>query len=253
MTLHTRHALAHRCVAISILALTVGFVSRAQAQQIATPQYGVESLAFVYGQCGSAYVAEQIADSDLNVTVVHLTREFELSPQYQQALQDVSDAHDGLDAAERPILRLLAGDAHYQELAAKRLKMQIILSEGGLLDIAWSKMQYGSEMHRMEADALASDPSVQQARKQLVSAQHRADLMRQRFEATLYQNPRWAAAKQNYDATRIALAGAVAAVDGVNATTCIEDNADARHAVYGDYSTPFGGAYVAAAYYGRRY
>ncbi|HUB27236.1 MAG TPA: hypothetical protein VL992_17560 [Tepidisphaeraceae bacterium] len=258
MTLHTRRALAHRCVAFSILALTVGFAGRARGQEVGTPQFGVESLAFVYAQCGSAYMAQQIADSNLNITAIHLQREFELSPQYQQALQDVTNAREALDAAERPILKLLAGDAHYQELAAKRLKMQIVLSEDGLefrdlLDIAWAKMQYGSEMHRMEGDALASDPSVQEARKQLVAAQRTADLMRKRFEATLYRNPQWMAARQNYDSARIALAGAQAAVCGVNTTACLEDDADARHAIYGDYSIPFTGPYIAAAYYGRRY
>jgi hypothetical protein len=237
----------------SFLALSIAAVAYSQP-----PESPVGGLAFVYGQAGSAHAADQIASTDFYMTVIRLQREFELSPDYQSAQQDVSDAYDALRAAERPILRVLAGDSHYQELAQKHLKIEMVLADDHLLPrdlwyLAGNKMDYGSEMHRMEADALAADPAVQAARKQLVAAQKKVDLMRQSFEASLYKNPQWAAAKQSYDNAEIADAGAESALIGANLTACLDVDSDVRHTLYSAYNSPFGEPYVSLAYYGRRY
>lgn len=254
--------------------------SSAPPQAWQPPQFGVESMAFVYGQAGSAAEAAQIASDRFSLTIIHLRRQFEISPEYQTALQDVSDAFDDLAAAEKPVVEQVQADGHYQEVEAQYLKIQKVIDEGGLsfpdlIDLAWNKMEYGSKLHRMEGDALAHDPAVVEARKHLVTAQRNVNLMRDRFEATLYQNPTWMAAKQAVDNSQIALAGANAAVNGVNYTAYLESGADERHDLYNGegtvvdddsyllaggvgYGIPafgggFGRPYYAGAHFGHRF
>jgi hypothetical protein len=222
---------------------------------------GVYDLTAVYGQESAAWAEDHRAYSELNMTIIRLQREFTHSPQYKAAAQEVDDAQAALDAARRPVLAAVAGDPHYQELHAKWQNVADVLAEGGLpapdmLQLAARKMDYGSEMQKMEAAALSSDPAVANARARLVSAQRRVDDMREDFEDNLYKNPTWAAAKQSYDNAEIAYAGAQGAVTGANVTACLAVEADQRHTLYnwsfGNYTYGYPNV-IAAAYYARRY
>jgi hypothetical protein len=221
---------------------------------------GVYNLTSVYSQAAAAFAEDQRAYTELNLTIIRLQREFEHSPEYKSAVQEVDDAYNALDDARRPVLAAVAGDPHYQELSAKYRTVDGELRRGGLelrdvLDLAASKMGYGTEMHRMEAEALRNDPAVQSARTRLVTAQRKVDDMTEHFQDTLYQNARWAAAKQSYDNAEIAMAAANGAVCGANVTACLAADADARHTFYNytwganTYTNPF----FATSYYGRQY
>jgi hypothetical protein len=221
---------------------------------------GVYDLTGVYSQAAAAIAEDQRAYTELNLTIIRLQREFAHSAEFKAAQREVEDAHDALDDARRPVLATVAGDPHYQELAAKHQTVDAELSRGGLalqdvLQLAASKMGYGSEMRRMEAEALRNDSAVQAARVRLVSAQRKVDDMREHFEDTLYQNARWATAKQSYDNAEIAVAAANGAVIGANTTACLAIGADERHTFYNwtwganTYSNPFFGA----NYYARQY
>ena len=200
---------------------------------------GVYDLTNVYAQAATARAEERRASSDLNITVIRLKRNFETSPEYKSALQEVNQAHDALDSARKPIFDQVSGDPHYKELSEKREKVSTILSEGNLaprdvLDLAMRKMMYGSEMRRMESDALNNDSGVQSARNRLVSAQQKVNDLRDKFEGTIYQNPQWAAAKQALENSRVAAAGAEGAQVGAIYTVNQANSADARHSLYGN-------------------
>jgi hypothetical protein len=250
------------------LSLTVCLASaaccRAQQPSSYSQPYldqGVYDLTTVYGQASAAWAEDRRAYSELNLTVIRLRREFADSPDYKSAIQDVQDAQDALDAARTPVLTDIAADPHHADLAGKYANVSRILSEGGLplrdlLDLAARKMEYGTAMHLMEAAALGNDPAVRAARDRLVTAQRKVDGMREKFDSTMYQNPRWAAAKQAWDNAEISLAGAEGAVVGANVTACLAVAADQRHQLY---NFSFGNFYNypafidASAYYGRRY
>jgi 4-hydroxy-3-polyprenylbenzoate decarboxylase len=168
---------------------------------------GVYDLTAVYGQESAAWAEDHRAYSELNMTIIRLQREFTHSPQYKAAAQEVDDAQAALDAARRPVLAAVAGDPHYQELHAKWQNVADVLAEGGLpapdmLQLAARKMDYGSEMQKMEAAALSSDPAVANARARLAplhrlpSPHAHADLRRflklleSEGELTCASNPR---------------------------------------------------------------
>jgi hypothetical protein len=257
---------------VAILA-GAGF-SLAQSTAVSSANYsqpflgqGVYDLTTVYGQESAAWAEDHRAYTELNMTVIRLQREFTHSAQYKTAAQDIEDAHNALDAARRPDLATIYGDPHYQELNAKWHNVAEVLAEGGLaprdmLQLAARKMDYGSEMRRMEAAVLNGDSAVTAARDRLVTAQKHLDDMRQTFEDNLYKNPTWAAAKQSYDNAEIAYAGAQGAVIGANVTACLAADADIRHSLYNwsfganGIGLGYGFGYpnvIAAAYYARRY
>jgi hypothetical protein len=198
---------------------------------------------------------------ELNITVLRLNREFTDSASYKSAAAEVDAAHDALNTARRPVLATVAGDPHYAELSAKYDNVSKVLSEGGLshadlVDLAARKMDYGTAMHLMEAEALGNDSAVSAARERLVTAQRKLDDLREQFATTLYKNPVWQAAKQSYDNAEVSLASAEGAVVGANITACLSILADQRHQLYNFeygnfYAQPL---YVdASSYYGRRY
>jgi hypothetical protein len=198
---------------------------------------GVYDLTMVYAREGAAQAYDQIAYSDLNMTVIRLQKEFEHSPAYQAALAELTQAHDALDAARRPVLLLVAEDPRYQDLAKKHENVSQVLAEGGLgtidmLDLARRKMEYGSEMTLIAAKAMDNDQPVLAARQRLVTAQKMVDHLREQFELNLYKNPDWIAAKQTYNNAEVGLAGAQLAVVGANVTACLAAEADARHSLY---------------------
>jgi hypothetical protein len=257
------------CLAMGGICLGQEFYSPSQMPMRASYAYysqpflnqGIYDLTGVYSQYSAAVAEDQRAYSELNITIIRLQREFVHSAEFKAAMQEVDDAHDALDDARRPVLAAVAGDPHYQELAARHQTVDAELSRGGLplrdvLDLAASKMGYGTEMRRMEAEALRNDPAVQSARTRLVSAQRKVDDMRERFEDTLYQNTRWATAKQSYDNAEIAVAAANGAVIGANTTACLAICADQRHTLYNygfgadSYAYPI---FDGSSYYGRRY
>jgi hypothetical protein len=222
---------------------------------------GVYDLTTIYSHDASAWAEDYRAYSELNITVLRLSREFNDSAEYKTAVAEVGSAHAALEAARRPVLAQVADDPHHTELAEKYANVSQVLAAGGLPasdlhDLAARKMEYGSEMHVMEAQALANDSAVTTARDRLVGAQRKVDDMREKFAATLYKNPQWAAAKQSYDNAEISLAGAEGAVVGANITACLSVLADQRHQLY---NFEFGNFYAqplfvdASSYYGRRY
>ena len=247
-------------VVSAILGLAAGSLAFGQQPYLDS---GVYDFTNVCAQYAAARAADQIAWSDFNMTVIRLERAFHASPQYQAAVQEVDDAYAGLQSAEQPVLEMVERDPHYQEIAAKRTNVSLVMLQDDLprkdfIDLATSKMEYGTQMRQMERAALAGDAGVQRARQRLVAAQRALDDLSNNFADTLYQNPQWMAAKEAYNRAEVACAGADGAVWGAGLTSCLAVEADARHSAYaGDYSAAgFGGSSAypyGYGYFGRRY
>jgi hypothetical protein len=266
-----------RCgLVLSILCLAVGglalpnFAQTFNSVQPAAYNYppeqqdlgdGVYDLTNVYAYAARACVQDGQAYTELNLTVTRLQREFKASAQYKAAVAAVEEAHQALDAARQPVLNQLEGDSFYQDLAKRRqtvaLEMQTsVLPTRDLIDLATSKMQYGSEMHRIEAAALAKDSTVQEARQKLISAQQNLDDLREQFEMSLYKNPQFVSAKTAYNSAELTLAGAQGAAFGANITAGLASDADARRAMYNYVygNSTYGNGFIdPSSYYGRRY
>jgi hypothetical protein len=222
--------------------------------------YGVYDIATAYGQAAAARAEYYRADTEFNLTVIRLQREFQTSQEYKAALADVESARDALDAARKPVLDQVAGDPKYTELMQKHDRVAGALAEGNLpaqdvVDLAGKKMEYGSVARKMESDALNKDSSVQSARQRLVSAQQKVNDLRERFEATLYQNPQWAAAKTAYENAKMQTLTSDAILTGSTISRIDTINADARRYRFGNVSTPYGdyGYGYGDPYYGRHF
>ena len=219
---------------------------------------GVYDLTTIYGEAAGARAEESRAYSDLNMTIIRLKYSFENGPDFKAALQELDAAHDALDSARKTVLDHLSTNQDYQDLMHKHDTIAEVLSEGNLpprdvVDLAVKKMQYGTSARKMESDALNNDSAVQSARTRLVSAQQKVSDLRSNFEANLYQNPQWAAAKQSYDNAVVASAATAGAQVGAQLTAGIAADADSRRSMYGFYnSNAYGDPYYTNANtYGR--
>jgi hypothetical protein len=218
---------------------------------------GVYDLTTVYARLGAAESTYAIAYTDLNLTVIRQEREFLASPEYKAAAAEVEQAHDALDAARYPVLEQLAHDPHYQDLAQRHVTVSMELEQGNLpardvIDLAKSKMDYGSEMRLMEAHALSYDANVSAARARLIAGQKVVDDMREKFELTLYKTPEFAAAHAALDNAEVAVSAARLGAIGANITARRAERADFRRSFYnyqyGNFT--YGSPYYA---YGRQY
>jgi hypothetical protein len=222
---------------------------------------GVYDLTSVEANRAAAIAEEDRAEMELNITVIRLQKDFETSPEYKAAVQELDQAHQALDSARSSVLDQVAGDPRYQQLSDKHDRIAAVLEDGGLsprdlYDLAQRKMEYGSDARKMEASALNNSSDVQSARSRLVSAQQKMDDLRDRFSATIYQNPQWASAKQSLDNARIAKAAALGAEQGAFITAAVAANSAAIRSAYGYYNANQNNPYnsdngFSASYYPR--
>ncbi|HUB28021.1 MAG TPA: hypothetical protein VL992_21525 [Tepidisphaeraceae bacterium] len=203
--------------------------------------YGVYDLTQVEANKAVALEEEDQAELGMTITVIRLQKEFETSPEYKAAAQELDQAHQALDNARRSVIDQVSGDPRYQELTEKHDRLAAVIASGGLTtrdlyDLAERKMQYGSDAMKLEAAALDNNSDVQSARSRLISAQQKMDDLRDRFQTTLYQNPQWASAKQTLDNARIARSAALGAENGAFITANLAYASSNIRSSYGYYN-----------------
>ncbi|HYE20241.1 MAG TPA: hypothetical protein VEA69_17465 [Tepidisphaeraceae bacterium] len=118
----------------------------------------------------------------------------EASPVYRQALADVSAAEEVYTLAERRVLdRLKRDNPRYRQLmeekAAATDRVEAVQaaaripSPDRVTPAAQAKLEVGSELTRLEQEAVAADPEASAARAKLTQAQQRVTVMRKQVQA----------------------------------------------------------------------
>ncbi len=187
--------------------------------------------------------------SDLIGTSNRVRKEFYASGDYLTAKHAIEDAQAAYEQAAAPVLAQVHVDQAYQAAMEKRRQADqslkyAVLSQAMRLEVAREKMEFSAEAGRMEADALAQDGNVQQAKTRVQAMQRALDDKNAQFEASLYTNSSVVAVKHAYDDATTTLAGAQGALYGAWIARNDTVDADIRRsnvAIYANSWSPYSG------------
>lgn len=142
---------------------------------------------------------------------------FENSREYKDAAAAEKQAYDAYNAERQRALKSVLSDPKYQaalqlcdELADKIAKYRAMARPGqipreDLLALASQKLQYASDAHNMEREALDKDAAVQDARQKMVQASAKATELRTAFDTSIRMNPQIAQARRAVDEAHVEL------------------------------------------------
>ncbi len=194
-------------------------------------------------------------DVILNALPVQLRKAFETSTEYKTAANELAAAQHAIDAVQQPAMdKLLTNDeyrdnkSHYDRIA--KILAAGHMSQKEVTQLSEQKLEYGLRMHRMEADALAGDPAVKQARTNLQEATAKVQTMRDNFETSVRTNPEFVAVRKAWADARVDYAAASGYLDGLVAARIDALNAFYAQQYYssvGNVSSPY---YVGPYNYG---
>lgn len=150
------------------------------------------------------------AEAEARTSQQKMQQEFETSEEWISAQAAVKEAQNKLQTASRPILEALYANPEYKSAHLKKQQMEDKLRalEGKTSAInertiaANSLMELRGVLSKMEADSLAAEPRVAQARANLVEASQAAGQLQSTFEESLKNNPQWLAAKEQAEQSR---------------------------------------------------
>jgi hypothetical protein len=158
-----------------------------------------------------------LVEKQLNDTIRDAQWTFEQSREFRDATAAEKQAYDNYIAERQKALQSVVTDPKYQSAIRLRddLGDQIARFRAGskpgiipreeLLALASQKLQYASDAHNMERDALDSNAVVQDARQKMVQASARTAELRAAFENSIRMNPQIAQARRNLDMARVEL------------------------------------------------
>jgi hypothetical protein len=158
-----------------------------------------------------------LVEKQLNDAIRDAQWTFEQSHEYRDASAAEKQAYDNYIAERQKALQSVVTDPKYQ--AAIRLRDDLsdqiarfrAASKAGtlpreeLLALASQKLQYASDAHNMERDALDMNAVVQDARQKMVQASARTAELRAAFDTSIRMNPQIAQARRNLDMARVEL------------------------------------------------
>ena len=158
-----------------------------------------------------------LAEKQLNDSIRDLQFAFEQSHEYHDAAAAEKQAYEAYTVERQKALKSVLNDPKYvtaielrDDMADKIAKVRAMSRPGpipreDLLAMASQKLQYASDAHDMEREALEKDAAVQEARDKMVRASARASELRGQFDASIRMNPQVAQARRNLDQARVEL------------------------------------------------
>lgn len=142
---------------------------------------------------------------------------FENSAEYKDAAAAEKQAYDNYNAERQRALKSVLDDPKYQaavqlvdELSDKIAKYRAMAKPGqipreDLLALASQKLQFASDAHNLEREALDKDAAVQDARQKMVQASAKANSLRNAFDNSIRMNSQIAQARHSLDQARVEL------------------------------------------------
>jgi hypothetical protein len=216
------------CLAFSSIAKADGWQPWSGASYSAAPstsdnradsQPQVYDVAPAFARAATAEAQYDLAWTNMTATQIRARIQFQHSPEYRRAQQELSDAQAAYDDAAQTVIANLLSDPAYHKLIEKRTQTQIALNShpddpADLNAIAQLKMEYSAAASRMEADALAGDSQVRDAKTRLQAAQQVVTGMTERFNDTFANQPAVASAWKTYQNSIVNQAGAQGYLEG---------------------------------------
>lgn len=170
-----------------------------------------------------------LSEKQLNDAIRDAQWTFENSDDYKKAAAEEKHAYDAYNAERQRALKSVLDDPKYQaclqlcdEISDKIAKYRAMARPGqipreDLLALASQKLQYASDAHNMERDALDKDAAVQDARQKMVQASARANELRTAFDNSIRMNSQIVQARHNLDQAHVELITAEAYVNAAAA------------------------------------
>lgn len=195
-----------------------------------------------------------MAEKQLNDSIRDAQWQFEQSHEYRDAAAAEKQAYDAYTAERQRALKSVLSDPKYiaaiqlrDDMADRLAKVRAMAKPNpvpreDLLAMASQKLQFASDAHNMEREALEKDAAVQDARQKMVQASARANELRNSFDTSIRVNPQIVQARHNLEQARVDLITAeayysAATVAGAVAT----DYSYYRHRWDGVAAPVFGG------------
>lgn len=195
-----------------------------------------------------------MAEKQLNDSIRDAQWQFEQSHEYREAAAAEKQAYDAYTAERQRALKSVLSDPKYiaaiqlrDDMADRLAKVRAMAKPNpvpreDLLAMASQKLQFASDAHNMEREALEKDAAVQDARQKMVQASARANELRNSFDTSIRVNPQIVQARHNLEQARVDLITAeayysAATVAGAVAT----DYSYYRHRWDGVAAPVFGG------------
>jgi hypothetical protein len=175
------------------------------------PQDEVHDWVVASARAARAQAMLHLSEKQLNDAIRDAQWTFENSQEYKEAAIGEKQAYNAYTAERQRALKSVLGDSKYQaalqlcdELSDKIAKYRAMAKPGQipreeLLALASQKLQYASDAHNMERDALDKDAAVQDARQKMVQASARANELRAAFDRSIRMNPQIVQARRNLD------------------------------------------------------
>jgi len=203
------------------LILSVWVVSSASAKtkpSSTTPQSSAETQQQKAGAAAQqahdqavtdAQTALTNAQADLNAVVVKAQSAFQGSPEYVAANSELTSSQAAYAAASTVVKGRVDATPEFADAKAKSDKSQAELADAKansgttddeMLAVAQAALNTSSAAHKIEADAIAADPTASSAMDKVVAAQKSIDALNADFHQKVTQTPDYIAAKKAVDA-----------------------------------------------------
>jgi len=202
-----------------------------------------------------------LAEQQLTDSIRDSQFTFEQSQEFREASASEKQAYDAYTSERQKALQSVLHDPAYvaaiqlrDEMASRIEKLRAMSKPGpvpreDVLEAASLKLQYASDAHNMERDALEKDTAVQDSRQKMVQASARVAELRAAFDNSVRMNPQIVQARRDLDNARVELITAeayysAAAAAGAMAT----DYSYYRHRWDGLASPVVGGVWGTTGY-----
>jgi hypothetical protein len=195
----------------------MGNGQQAGGMQSDFPQDPVHDWVVATARAARSRALLHLAEKQLNDSIRDAQSSFEQSREYRDAVATEKQAYDAYNAQRQKALQSVVHDPKYvaaielrDQLADKLEHLRALarpnpLPREDLLAIASQKLQYASDAHNMEREALENNAAVQDARQKMVQASARVSELRASFDNSVRMNPQIAQARSNLDMARVEL------------------------------------------------
>jgi hypothetical protein len=177
--------------------------------------------------------------SDFNLTIMRLDKQFFASPAYRQAVSARDLAQADVERIRAGILADLSNDSVYRQdlderdAVGKVLADQPNLAPRDRLELALAKLQYASQARQWENDAMNQSAELKAAQAKLINASRRVIDLQSQYDNNRYLDPSWQSAKRSLDTARLDMLTADAFLQGA-----LQMRSDAIDAAYLNSQAP---------------
>lgn len=181
------------------------------------PQDSVRDWVVASARAARTRAMFHLAEKQLNDSIRDAQFAFENSREYRDAVAAEKQAYDAYNAERQRALKSVLSDPKYQaavelrdDMADRLAKVRAMAKPNpvpreDLLAMASQKLQFASDAHNMERDALDKDTAVQDARQKMVQANARVTELRTAFDTSIRTNSQIVQARHNLEMARVEL------------------------------------------------